>query len=223
MSNRVIHYNLDTIPEGAQPHSVTAIPVQMGGRQTLRVTLTDEVSHGEPNVDFIDMPTFLKIPVEFKDGTLSVDIFSKLRDNAPDYARGFAGLAYRISDHMDAFEAVYIRPLNGLKTQPEAPRDKRALQYFAYPDWKFNRLREEYPDGRFEAGADIGPGEWVNLTLVIDDSNLKAYVDGTECITIDKTKATVITGDIGLFVDIGTEAFFSDLRITISNHVIVCY
>ncbi|MEK3702581.1 hypothetical protein MKY87_00525 [Paenibacillus sp. FSL R7-0198] len=217
MSNRIIDYNLETIPEGAQPHSVTATPVQMGGRHTLRVTLTDEVSDGVPNIDFIDMPTFLKIPVEFKNGTLSVDIFSKLRDDAPAYARGFAGLAYRISDHTDAFEAVYIRPLNGLKTQPEAPRDKRALQYFAYPDWKFDRLRQEYPDGRFEAGADIGPAEWVNLTLVMDNSNLKAYIGGTECISIDQTKATVITGYIGLFVDIGTEAFFSNLRITISN------
>jgi hypothetical protein len=33
--------------------------------------------------------------------------------------------------------------------------DKRAIQYFAYPDWKFDRLRKEYSDGRYESGTDI--------------------------------------------------------------------
>ena len=27
------------------------------------------------------------------------------------------------------------------------------------PDWKFDRLREQYPDGDYEAGANIGPDE----------------------------------------------------------------
>jgi hypothetical protein len=40
---------------------------------------------------------------------------------------------------------------------PPSPRDQRAIQYFAYPDWKLDRLREQYPDGNYEAGADIGP------------------------------------------------------------------
>lgn len=214
MSTNIITYDLGALPKGARPQFVTADPFTMGGQQALRVTLTDEASKGEPNVDFIDMPTFLMIPADFKNGNISVNLFSKLRDDAPSYARGFAGLAYRISDSGDVFEAVYLRPLNGLKTKPESPRDKRAVQYFAYPDWRFERLRQEYPDGRFEAGANIGPAEWVNLTLEIDETRLTVFVDGTECITLDKTKAEVITGNIGLFVDIGTEAFFSELRIT---------
>ncbi|NRF95996.1 hypothetical protein HQN89_34900 [Paenibacillus frigoriresistens] len=207
-------YDLGTLPEGARPKSVTASPITVDGRQALRVSLTEEASKGEPNVDFVDMPTFLMIPAEFKDGTISVNLLSKLRDDAPPHARGFAGLAYRISDSEDVFEAVYIRPLNGLKTKPEPPRDKRAVQYFAYPDWRYERLRQEYPDGRFEAGANIGPAEWINLTLEIHGTHLTVFVDGAECISLDKTKAEVTTGNIGLFVDIGTEAFFSELRIT---------
>ncbi|NOU95656.1 hypothetical protein GC093_20840 [Paenibacillus sp. LMG 31456] len=202
------------MPERARPQFVTANPTTIGGRQALRVTLTDEASKGEPNVDFIDMPTFLMIPGDFKNGIISVNLFSKLRDDAPAYARGFAGLAYRISDSRDVFEAVYLRPLNGLKTKPEPPRHKRAVQYFAYPDWRYERLRQEYPDGRFEAGANIGPAEWVNLTLEINETQLKVFVDGDECISLDKTKVEVTRGNIGLFVDIGTEAFFSELCIT---------
>ncbi|MCL5064853.1 MAG: hypothetical protein M1600_07260 [Firmicutes bacterium] len=214
MGTQTITYYLGTLPEGAQLQSVAAGPITIGGREALRVTLTDEASKGEPNVDFIDMPTFLMIPADFKNGTISVDLCSQLRDDAPAYARGFAGLAYRISDRGDVFEAVYLRPLNGLKTKPESPRDKRAVQYFAYPEWRFDRLRQEYPDGRFESGANIGPAEWVNLTLEIDETHLTVFVDGAECISLDKTKAEVTTGNIGLFVDIGTEAFFSELRIT---------
>jgi len=214
MSKQTITYDLRTLPDGSRLQSVTASPITVGERQALRVTLTDEASKGEPNVDFIDMPTFLMIPGDFKNGTISVNLFSQLRDDAPAYARAFAGLAYRISDSGDSFEAVYIRSLNGLKTKPESPRDKRAVQYFTYPNWRFERLRQEYPDGRFEAGANIGPAEWVNLKLEIDETHLIVFVDGVECLSLNKTKAEVTEGNIGLFVDIGTEAFFSDLRIT---------
>ncbi|MFT8320063.1 MAG: hypothetical protein ABF649_04090 [Bacillus sp. (in: firmicutes)] len=212
MSTQTITYDLGTLPEGAVLQSVTATPVTIEGKQALRVTLTDEVSKGVPDVDFVDMPTFLMIPAVFKNGTISVNVYSRLRDDAPDHARGFAGLSYRIGD--DSFEAAYVRPLNGLKVNPEPPRDKRAVQYFAYPDWRFERLRQEYPDGRFEAGANIGPSEWINLKLEIDETRLTVFVDGNERLTLDKTMAEVTTGNIGLFVDIGTEAFFSNLQVT---------
>lgn len=213
MNTKSIIYPLDALPEGATPHNVTVHPATIEGRKALRVTLTDEASKGEPNVDFIDMPTFLIIPTDFKNGTISVDLFSQLRKDAPDYARGFAGLAYRINTTQDFFEAVYLRPLNGLKVNPAPPRDQRAIQYFCYPDWKFDRLREEYPDGDFEAGANIGPAEWINLRLNIDEDNLTVFVDDVECISLEQTKAEGTNGKIGLFVDIGTEAYFCNLKI----------
>jgi hypothetical protein len=61
--------------------------------------------------------------------------------------------------------------------QAPSPRDQRAVQYFAYPDWKFDRLRQEYPDGRYEAGADIGPDEWITLRIDIDGTRLTAAVN----------------------------------------------
>jgi hypothetical protein len=33
---------------------------------------------------------------------------------------------------------------------------------------KYQRLRDLYPDGRYKAGADIAPEEWLRLTLAID-------------------------------------------------------
>ena len=55
-----------------------------------------------------------------------------------------------------------------------------AVQYFAYPDWKFDRLREEFPDGRYEAGADIGPDEWITPSSVRPDCGCSYRPDRPE-------------------------------------------
>jgi hypothetical protein len=39
-------------------------------------------------------------------------------------------------------------------------------------------------------------------------------VNGTEALTLTETKAAPSAGNIGLFVDIGSESFFSHLRVT---------
>ena len=93
----------------------------------------------------------------------------------PDYGLPRAPLVpYRITEKLDCFEAVYVRPLNGAKVDPPGPRAQRAVQYFAYPDWNFERLREEYRDGRYESGADIGPDEVDGMGLPMGDNPLDA-------------------------------------------------
>lgn len=200
---------------GWKLRSVTAVPAEVSGRWALRVALTDAVAAtGRPGVDFVDMPTFALAPIDFRNGVISVDILSRLTGNAPDYARAFAGLAYRVAADGDGFEAVYLRPLNGRKVSPPPPRDKRAIQYFAYPDWKFDRLREVYPDGPFEAGLDIGPGEWTNLRIEVAEEQVVARVNGQPALGPMTNKAIPVAGAIGLWVDIGTEAYFSNLTVT---------
>jgi hypothetical protein len=206
-------YDLADLPTGSVLRSVTAAPEEVAGRRALRVELTDDVTfRGRPGVDYVDMPTFVIIPAEFDNGTIQVDILSRLNGKGPADARAFAGIAYRVTEGGDRFEAVYLRPLNGRKTNPPHPRDQRAVQYFAYPDWKFDRLREEYPDGRYEAGADIGPDEWNTLRVDVHGTTATVTVNNVEILTVKETKAPPVIGDIGLFVDIGTEAYFSNLR-----------
>lgn len=210
----VITYDLTDVPDGAVPHGVTAGRAEIGARRAVRVELPDEVSrHGRPHIDYVDQPTFLVIPAHFTTGTIAVDVWSRLNGKGPADARAFAGLAYRINDQRTAFESVYLRPLNGTKTDPPPPRDRRAIQYFAYPDWPFDRLREEYPDGRYETGLDIGPEEWIRLELVVTADTVTATVNGLPALTINQPKSGPRTGAIGLFVDIGTEAFFSNLNV----------
>lgn len=207
-------YDLAALPEGSKLYSVTATPAETSGRAALRVELTDAVTfQGAPNVDYIDMPTFLMLPAAFENGTIEVDILSRLNGKGPADSRAFAGIAYRITGDLGRFEAVYVRPLNGSKANPPPPRDRRAVQYFSYPEWKYERLREKYPDGRYEAGADIGTDEWIHLKIDID-AQVKVTINGTETLTVQDTKGKPASGSIGLFVDIGTEAFFSNLILT---------
>ena len=207
---------LDVMPDGATLHGVTASPARVGDRDALRVTLTDEViARGVPDVDYIDAPTFVRIPRAFEAGTVEVDFLSRLRPDAPEYARAFAGVAWHISEDIDRFECAYVRPANGRKVSPPPPRDVRAVQYFAYPDWKFDRLRRDYPDGRFESGADIAPDEWINLCVEVGVTTVTVRVDGRVALHDIEAKGDPATGGaLGLWVDIGTEAFFSNLRVT---------
>lgn len=209
-----IVFPLNSLPDGASLESVTALASEVAGRKALRVALTSEASAGAPGVDYIDQPTFVLLPVEFENGVIEVDVLSRLIGGAPDYARAFAGLAYRIVDRLERFEAVYVRPLNGARLNPPGPRLNRGLQYFAFPEWDFQRLRDEYPDGRFEARADIGPDDWIHLRIEVRGRGLSVGINGATALVVDETRGVPVCGQVGLWVDIGTEAFFSNLRIT---------
>ena len=206
-------YSLHEVPAGATLHTVTAAPAEYKGRKALKVEFTDAANEGPPGV-LIDMPTFVLIPTDFKNGTIEVDILGRLNKKALPEARAFVGLAYRVVDAEAHFESVYLRPFNGRTTNPPSPRDKRAIQYFTYPDWKFDRLRKEYPDGRYESGADIADDEWITLKLDIDGARIRVSINGKEELALTDTKAAPEAGDIGLWVGRGTEGYFANLRVT---------
>ena len=209
------NYDLNEVPAGASLHEVTTAPAEYKGRKALKIEFTEAANKGPPGVDLLfDMPTFVLIPGNFKNGTIEVDVLGRLNGKGLPDARAFVGLAYRVVDGGARFESVYLRPLNGRKTNPPSPRDKRAIQYFAYPDWKFDRLRKEYPDGRYEAGADIADDEWIRLKLDIDDTRVRVSVNGKEQFAPTDLKAAPEAGGIGLWVGRGTEGYFSNLRIT---------
>jgi hypothetical protein len=205
-------YSLHELPAGATLHTVTAAPAGYKGRKALKVEFTEAGNEGPPGV-LIDMPTYVLIPTNFKNETIEVDILSRLNGKALPDPRAFVGLAYRVVAEA-RFESVYLRPLNGRKTNPPSPREKHAIQYFAYPNWKFDRLRKEYPDGRYEAGADIADDEWITLKLDIDDARVGVLINGKEELALTDTKAVPEAGGIGLWVGRGTEGYFANLRIT---------
>jgi hypothetical protein len=205
-----VAYALHELPAGATRHDVTATPVEYKGRRAIKIEFTEAANEGPG----IDMPTFVLIPATFRNGTIEVELLGRLNGKGLPDARAFVGLAYRIAGAGTSFESVYLRPLNGRKTNPPPPRDRRAIQYFAYPDWKFDRLRKEYPDGRYEAGADIGDDEWIALKLDIDDARVRVSVNGKQELALTETKVPSSAGGISLWVGRGTDGYFTNLRVT---------
>ncbi len=193
---------------------MSATPAVIDGREAVRVELLESISRdGLQDVDYVDMPTFLELPIEFEDGTISVDVRAQLNGYWPEGARGFAGLAFRIQPDAVAFESVYLRPANGRHTGAPSPRDRRAVQYFAYPRWRYELLRTTYP-GVYETGADIDIDRWTTLRLEADADRLDAYVDDVLTLAVDPTLLPPRGGRVGLFVDIGTVAWFSNLQVS---------
>jgi hypothetical protein len=200
-------HSLHQVPEGSFANKVEVSLVQED-RPCLRIALDVASRAGKPGVDFVDQPSFLLMPEVMEDGLIEVDLCGDLRPDAPDYARGFIGLAYRVQADLSAYESIYLRPTNG----PAAPpRATRAVQYYAYPDHPFDVLRETEPD-RYEAAADIAPGRWSRLSVALQGKRFTAHVDGV-LVLQGEGKLPERPGRVGLWVDIGTEGLFANLTL----------
>src|SRR5262249_10321942 len=64
----------------------------------------------DSSVKEFDEPTFAKVKgVDFKNGIIEVKVLSRLLKTAPEFARGFIGIAFRINDSNSKYESFYIR------------------------------------------------------------------------------------------------------------------
>lgn len=152
------------------------------------------------------------LPIEFGDGTIEVDVASDLAPDAPDYARGFVGLAYRI-DGAGRFENLYLRPTNSVAD--DQVRRNHTIQYAAYPDFRFDALRRDFP-AKYETYASIDTGRWIHLKLVVKGMTARLYLDGSTrpafVVTDMKLPATQ-HGGVGVWIESGTIAHFRNLRV----------
>jgi hypothetical protein len=161
-----------------------------------------------------DLPTFVKIKgIDFKDGTIEVKVLSRLLKTAPASARGFIGVAFHIDSLNSKFEGIYIRPTNG--RAEDQLRRNHSIQYFSYPDYDFDRLRKE-AEGVYESYADMGLNEWITMRIKVKGKQTKLFLNDNKqpsLIVNDLKLGDNVSGAIGLWVDIGTEGFFADLKI----------
>ena len=138
-------------------------------------------------------------------------MLSKLLADAPDFARGFIGVAFRIDENNAKFECLYIRPTNG-RAEVQLRRNA-ATQYFSYPDFKFDRLRKESP-GEYESYADMGLDEWIDIKIKVQGEKAKLYLNGSKqpvLVVNDLKHGAGTAGAIGLWVDVGTEGYFTEV------------
>jgi hypothetical protein len=167
----------------------------------------------DSTVKDVDEPTFATLQgIDFKDGIIEVNVLSKLLPNAPEFSRGFIGIAFHINDDISKFECIYIRPTNG--RADDQVRRNHSIQYFSFPDYKFPRLRKESPE-KYESYADMGLNEWIKMKIVVNGQEARLYIsdDKHPCLVVTDLKLGNSSGRIGLFVDVGTEGYFTDLKI----------
>ena len=178
------------------------------GRDAVRVVKDSSVKE-------FDEPTLVKLKgIHFKNGTIEVRVLSRLLTNAPDFARGFIGVAFRINDSNSKFECIYLRPTNA--RADDQLRRNHSIQYFSFPDYRFERLRKEAP-GEYESYADMGLNEWIKMTIKVKEKQAKLFINDNRqpsLIVNDLKYGDNGLGTIGLWVDIGTEGFFSDLKVS---------
>ena len=190
-----------------EPVSVDLSMASIGEKNAMRVTK-------DPAIQDVDEPTFAKLKdVKFSNGTIEVKVRSRLLKNAPELARGFIGVAFRIDPHNRKFECLYLRPTNGRAALQL--RRNRSTQYFSYPDFKFDRLRKEAP-GEYESYVDIGLDEWITIRIEVHGRQARLFVNNASqpvLIVNDLKHGPDLTGGIGLWVDVGTEGYFADLKI----------
>ena len=186
----------------AMPHTRMDFPDAL----TARVWKVDSL---EPDIN-----TYAAVEgSDFHNGTIEVDVCGSLLPDAPDYARGFIGIAFRAAEDGREFECFYIRPTNG-RDCPDPVRRAHGCQYFSYPGYTFAWFREFNVAG-YEAPVDtIALDRWSHIKAVIEDDRGAFYVDGTLVLEVNGFKhGPGARGNVGLYVDIGTDGRFRNLEI----------
>ena len=188
-----------------------AVNVEIGNRE-LDGTQCLRVIKGEGKRLRFDENTYARLRgVTFHNGIIRVQMLSRLLPDAPDFARGFIGIAFRASDNNAEFESFYIRPTNAMTDDPI--RRAHGCQYFSYPGYTFDYFRE-YGIMGYEAPMEIPLDRWVTLEAHIDGAKAAFLLNGRETLRVSGLKhGPDAAGGVGLFVDIGTEGFFRDLEI----------
>ncbi len=162
----------------------------------------------------VDEPTFVTLPdLEIQNGVIEVKVLSRIQVPSPfASAQGFIGLAFRVNENNTAFESIYLRPNVG-RAENQFARN-HTVQYFSYPDFKFDRLRQE-ANVAYETYADVGLDEWITMRIEFEEKRARLYLNNQlyPSFIVNEMKGKSESGSIGLWVDIGTEGFFKDLRI----------
>ena len=199
--------NVDLDPTRLQPKNVKADPVTFKGRKAVR--LTDTAAQ--------DVPDGLRYAVltgsDFADGVIEVELAGDTLPTADPAARGFTGIAFRMSADGSRYESFYLRPKNG-RAEDQLQRNHSA-QYISEPEFPWQRLRQETP-GKYESYVDLVPSEWTPIKIDVRGDKARLYVYGSPqpTLVVSDLKHGRSKGAIALWIGPGTIAHFANLRVT---------
>ena len=151
--------------------------------------------------------------LDFKDGTIEVDLAGLPGPGAADTARGFVGVAFRSAPGAAALDCFYLRPTNG--RADDQLRRNHSTQYISHPDYTWERLRTATP-GVYESYVDLETGAWTHVKIEVTGVRARLYVNGAAqpTLIVNDLKRGATSGQIGLWVGPGTEGYFRNLNVT---------
>jgi len=199
---------------GLQPHDVKVEAVTYQGRKSVRVVpavSAEAELAAAKNAE--GGGVVLLQGSSFHNGTIEVDVAGKPRTGAVADARGFVGLAFRVSSDGSSYECFYIRPTNG--RADDQLRRNHSTQYISMPDYPWSKLRKESP-GQYESYVDLAPSEWTKIKIEVSDVKGRLYVnDSTQpALIVNDLKRGDSQGSVALWIGMGTEAYFANLRLS---------
>lgn len=199
-----------------ETRNVKASVVELKGEQVLRVERDLEALpfDVERLGDTVDEPHYLRLKdVAYTDVIFEVKMLARVLQPSPFAgSQGFIGVYFRAAEDDSAFDSIYLRP-NAGRSDSQRVRN-HTVQYFAYPDHKFDKLRETDP-GLYETWADVGMDEWITLRVHVKGDTARAFINDAKypSFIVEDLLGTSKSGGIGLYVDIGTEGYFKDFKI----------
>lgn len=152
---------------------------------------------------------------DFENGTIEVKMYSQLQNPAPyPGIAGFIGLYFRIAEDDSGWESIYVRPKVGRISNQFARN--HAVQYFSYPKYKFQTLRDSFPAGSYEGSAPVALNEWITMRIEVNGETAEMFINDMKhsSFIVNKMLGNRQKGYVGLYVDIGTIGYFKDLKIT---------
>lgn len=200
-------------------HNVTGSIVKFKGKKALKIerdldALPFDAERLEETVDETHYARLLGLE-DFENGTIEVKMYSEIQDPSPyEPAAGFIGVYFRIKEDDSAFESIYLRPKVGRINNQYARN--HAVQYFSYPDYKFQTLRDNYPPGTYEGSAPVALNEWITMRIEVNGETAEMFINDMKhsSFIVNKMLGKNKKGHVGLYVDIGTIGYFRDLKVT---------
>ena len=209
-------FELDTAA-GLKLHNVAAEPVTHRGQSALRVTVPESVKQRQRNQSAEPQSPLELLAVlpgsAFGNGVIEAEIAGEPAADAPEGARGFVGIAFRVQEDLKTYDAFYLRPPNG-RSEDQVRRNHSA-QYVSHPDWPWFRLRKETP-GRYESYVDLEPGAWTRVRIEVQGERARLFVHGQSQPTLvinDLKSGAVARGSVALWSNPGTVAHFRNVRV----------
>jgi hypothetical protein len=83
------------------------------------------------------------------------------------------------------------------------------------PDYPWFKLRKESP-GQYESYVDVVPGEWTKIKVEVSGAKARLYVNDSAqpVLIVNDLKLGDSKGSVALWIGMGTEAYFTKLRIS---------